>query len=1281
MALLACAVVFNAVYVAPELRIGRVPLNDIVFHLAASERMETSFERGEPSLDPWVSEWSLGYPVWLSYQPLPHVVGAVVLRLFRGAGEPAAIFAAFFYLLIVTFPISVYAGARLLGLPPPAAGLGALLVFASSAVGYPGSYGLGYGSILWRGSGLYTQLFALHLMAIAVGMGAQALDGGRKTTRILASVLLALTALAHIIFGYAAFVSVALLAVIGPRSRRSVRLVRLLTVVVPALLLLAWFFVPLALGREVVNHSRWEDPRKWDSYGAPFILSELLSGRLLDFGRAPLLSLLAALGALGAVLSRGDALARRLLALCGLWLALFFGRETWGRLIIFAGIPEDFPIHRLQAVFELSAILLGAYGLARLIQLADERKRAFAVAGGIAVAIAILAIGADRARYLNQNQTWGDENLLAYQKERPDLEAALADVRSILAARPGRVSAGLAANWGGQFKVGSVPVYAFLSRNHIDQASFLYHAMSKTSDIMVLRDENNRGHDIVFGIRAVIAPTSQPMPNYLLPRSVHGRFAVYESSPEGYFGVVDVVGHYAGPPSTNFGPSAAWLKSALQPWGLVISLDPRWQLGPAIGRWEPLPSPSPEQTTLRGRVLSETKTGENYRATIEVSRPSYAFIKITWDPALEATVDGRPATVIHVTPGFGAVPIPAGQHEVSVAYRPGVLKPFLLVFGIGAVVLGGCLLGRPRLTELEASACARLAAFEGRFIRPAAGWAAALTLLALVALHPLFRGKLVAGHDASVYPPRVVEMAKALGDGHVPPIWAPDLSSGHGQPLFEFSPPLVYWIALPFRTAGFGLTDSIQISLAFLYFLGAWAVYGIGLRLRAPPYAALGGAVAWLFGPYLCVDLFVRAAFAEAAAVAVAPIALLGLLEAITRPSAVRIAIGGAAVALIPLAHNAVALLLIAAFSIVVLVYGVVVFRSKARFAPIAAGASVIASGLGLSAYFWIPSLVDISNLHQARLLLAAFNWRDHLLWPFQLLWSRWGYGFSVPGPNDGLSFALGPAHLALGIGGLVVVLRSKWRTRKALAATFAFCAVAGALLTTYWASWFWSHLVLLQYMQFPWRALLLPGLFLPLLAIFALERLGPRWSAAVLIVLVAINLPHTEPQGYLTYDDEYYYPESLAMKGINTTTQEEFEPRWTDERPPYYARPLVGLSGPIEVTSVSSRTARREYSVRAPNLTMVESSAFYYPGWRVMIDGVASTVSPVPVRGTMQFEVPAGQHSVLLELHRTPVRSGALLVSLGTVLLLAAASILSFRRRLFGSWQRCQPVSRRSGV
>src|SRR5206468_4251668 len=64
LALLALALLFNAIFLAPEWRIGQVALNDSVLHLAASEKLAESFAHGEPFLDPWVSEWSLGYPVW-----------------------------------------------------------------------------------------------------------------------------------------------------------------------------------------------------------------------------------------------------------------------------------------------------------------------------------------------------------------------------------------------------------------------------------------------------------------------------------------------------------------------------------------------------------------------------------------------------------------------------------------------------------------------------------------------------------------------------------------------------------------------------------------------------------------------------------------------------------------------------------------------------------------------------------------------------------------------------------------------------------------------------------------------------------------------------------------------------------------------------------------------------------------------------------------------------------------------------------------------------------------
>jgi hypothetical protein len=580
---------WNALGAAPELWVGKVPLNDLVFHRAAAERLGASLVNAEPFLDPWVSEWSLGYPVWRTYQPLAHLVGAVFLGLLRPLADPATVFATLLYVLVATFPLSVYGGARLLGLSQTASGLAALLVLASSSSGDPGRYGLGYGSVLWRGSGLLTQIFALHLLALALGATARALD--MRSRPRLASLLVALTFLVHVVFGYVAFVSGALLAVVGPRDHRSQRVVRLGAIAVLALVLLAWFLVPLFAGSEMVNQSRWEDPRKWDSYGAPFVLGELLSGRLLDAGRPPVLSLLVGLGAVGAFLARGDALARRLLGLFGLWLALFCGRELWGHLVLLAGVPAPFHLHRLQAAFELSAILLAGFGVTHLIALLATRHQQLGRVAGLAVALALLPIGYERGRYLRENATWGEENLAAYEKERAQLEAALTDVRAMLSAWPGRVSAGPASGWGGQFKLGAVPVHAFLTREHIDQVSFLYHAMSKPSDVMVRRDEGP-AHDVAFGVRAVIAPADRPMPSHLghapstvaspstrrQPRATSGWSTWAATTPV----------HPRRSTSRTRPGSRVLLQS-----GVVISSTPRAG-GPAVGRWQALPQPSPE---------------------------------------------------------------------------------------------------------------------------------------------------------------------------------------------------------------------------------------------------------------------------------------------------------------------------------------------------------------------------------------------------------------------------------------------------------------------------------------------------------------------------------------------------------------------------------------------------------------------------------------------------------------------------------------------------------------
>jgi hypothetical protein len=176
------------------------------------------------------------------------------------------------------------------------------------------------------------------------------------------------------------------------------------------------------------------------------------------------------------------------------------------------GIPSQFHLHRLEAAFELFAVLQAAWGLERVIAAAVRAPSVVTIAAGAIVGAAIILLALDRIEFLRLNTTWGEANLAAFQRERSDLDAALADVQAILDQRPGRVSAGKAAEWGATFKIGEAHVYSFLSRDGFDEASYLYHTISLTSDYMVLRNENDPAQEDFFAVRAVLAPVALKPP-------------------------------------------------------------------------------------------------------------------------------------------------------------------------------------------------------------------------------------------------------------------------------------------------------------------------------------------------------------------------------------------------------------------------------------------------------------------------------------------------------------------------------------------------------------------------------------------------------------------------------------------------------------------------------------------------------------------------------------------------------------------------------------------------
>src|ERR1039458_1494884 len=203
---LGLALIVNAILLAPEIRIERVPVNDLSFHIAASQRVAHSLITGDSLLDPWVSQWALGIPLWHFYQPIPHMVAGLWLAITSHFASAPASFAVLYYLLLVVVPACTYLGARLFGLEPIAAGFASILIIGVSEVGDFSRYGLSYGAYVRRGSGLYTQLMSFDLLMPALGLAAHSLNTGRR--RILAACLVAATALSHVVFGYAAILSI-----------------------------------------------------------------------------------------------------------------------------------------------------------------------------------------------------------------------------------------------------------------------------------------------------------------------------------------------------------------------------------------------------------------------------------------------------------------------------------------------------------------------------------------------------------------------------------------------------------------------------------------------------------------------------------------------------------------------------------------------------------------------------------------------------------------------------------------------------------------------------------------------------------------------------------------------------------------------------------------------------------------------------------------------------------------------------------------------------------------
>jgi uncharacterized membrane protein len=1210
--LVAAAIAFNLLLLTPELE-SVPPLNDGALHYPLIARAAAALQQGESIWDHWNTTWVLGFPVFHYYQHLPHITVALIHRLTGFA--PLAIFNLTRYLLLSLFPAAIFVALRTLTLTRTAAAFAALtasLISARTLAGFEME------SYVWGGTGMYTQIWGMTLLPLAVACLFRFARTGRGLGAAVA--LTAAVLISHTVYGYMAVLSAIALLLVDdhtPFMRRAWRTAATLGLGAAAV---SYFLVPYFLTNQWLNRSVWEPQSKYDSYGHAWVLSSLVSGELLDAGRLPVLTILLAVGLVRALVKRRLA-DRVALTLFAVWLALYFGRPTWGISFRLLPMSADLHLHRFIGGVHFGALGLIGLGAEAITQQAGARWRRIAAVG--AILVLLVPVFVERTRYLRWNREIVHRNQSAMSEAREDVDRLVAAVHTAQRDRPGRVLAGLPGTWGAHFRVGDVPLYALLNFHGIDTLGYAYHAMSFGADVQYHFDDWNPKHYDLFNVTLVVAPPLWKAPPFLQMVERGERWAIFRPPSSGYFSIVDA------------GPFEARRRQDVYPAALKFLSD--------------LPQPGSPQNS----VNSQTAGSATYSASISATAPAVLMFKMNYHPWWRARVDDRERATVPIGPAFVGVPVAPGDRVVTFIYLPAGYKTWLLWFGL-------LLLISVFATERQLGR-----AIDALPIPPAAWkwrWSPSPSLLGVVCLillagTPFLQEAVLSGHDSVKYPARLAMFARALASGNLVPRWAAESSFGYGDPTLNFSAPLVSYVGSLFLALG--ATPIVATNLTCLV---ALAIGAFACRLLGRELAGEGGgivvAAAFVLAPYTLVELYARGDYSEFVGMMLTPLLVFAHTRLWKGDSAGRFV--GSALLTAALMLTSVPATMVVMPLLVLSLLGATFVTRDWR----ASGRALltIVLGVALSAFFWLPASAEKDLTHAAQMKGGWYSYVNHFVPVHRLVSSPWRLDYNqFPSTGQTMPVEIGPVHTVLVILASVVILQR--RRRLGGEQRFVFLAAAlvlgtSLLMSTAISRPVWMVSETLQYLQFPWRFLIGAACAVALLSCAVLMLFGRRTArvptAVIVAALAAHGLPHARAGAYLGWKPDDFKGSRLQQPGLELTTLGEFTPRSVAVAPSSPAtEPAQVVRGSATIAEVARAPQRRAFRVHAAALSRIDVNLLHFPGWTAYVDGTAVPVRPSPQAGLVEIEVPAGPHEVALRFEETGVRLAADVVSVAAGLVL----------------------------
>ena len=508
-------------------------------------------------------------------------------------------------------------------------------------------------------------------------------------------------------------------------------------------------------------------------------------------------------------------------------------------------------------------------------------------------------------------------------------------------------------------------------------------------------------------------------------------------------------------------------------------------------------------------------------------------------------------------------------------------------------------------------------------------------------------------HIADIY-----QMVRAIQSGQIPPRLGPDFSFGYGYPLFN------YYYLLPFYLGSlfWYVVGSLTVSFKLVMISGiVLSVYGMYLFLKelTDDFSALVGSVLYLYTPYRAVQIYVRGAVGEVLIMAILPFAAWSFLKIVKKPSAKLIAISSIILSLFFLSHN---YLSFASLPVILLLVSPYIIKSKKPKKILLSLLAVVLISLGITAYWWAPALVEQKFMPS----ITPFPLIDHFPFIKQLLLPSWGYGASLWGPGDGLSFQIGIVNLVSILALFIVLLFYRKRLSKNLfylSLITMFLFFLSFIFMNIRTLPVWKLIPFYNFIQFPWRLLMYTTFVTAIAAALVIHVIRRKYKYLIGFILIigciCLTVAYFKPSSIVQKADDQYLYRFFANRSVSGETSkvstdyfgysEDYLllPHWVEERPSSLPQSKIDLSDG-EVISISELSpVSWKTEIETNQETLVSFNSYYFPGWTALVDGQKTEIKIGKPHGQITVSVPEGRHEVLFILKETGFRSILNIISL----------------------------------